>query len=154
MEARNEMTDRLTGKAAIVTGGASGFGAGIVECFLREGARVLIADIDEAAGKAAAEGHRAAGAAAEFRRVDVASGDEVGRAVAACEALFGAVDIMVANAGLGQRPCGLEETDEADFDRQFAVNVKGLFHCAKQVLPEPFQPAPSVLERSEVRPVG
>ena len=129
------MAGRLQDKAAIVTGGASGFGGGIVDCFAREGAKVLVADLDEEGGRAKCEAVAAAGGTALFHRVDVTDGAQVDAMVAACEEAFGAVDVMVANAGLGQRPCPLEETSEESFDLQFAVNVRGVFYCCKAVLP-------------------
>ena len=129
------MTGRLQDKAAIVTGGASGFGSGIVDCFAREGARVLIADLDDESGRAKCEAVAAAGGTAAFRQVDVTDNAQVQAMVAACAEEFGSVDVLVANAGLGQRPCPLEATEDDDFDRQFAVNVRGVFYCCKAVLP-------------------
>lgn len=130
------MAGRLAGKAAIVTGGASGFGAGIARCFTRAGAAVLIADIngDGAADLAAdltAEGGRAAGFA-----MDVTDAGSVQAAIDDCVSRFGAVDVMVANAGLGMRPTPLHDTEEADYDRQFDVNVRGVYHCCRLVLPQ------------------
>jgi NAD(P)-dependent dehydrogenase (short-subunit alcohol dehydrogenase family) len=127
---------RLADKVAIVTGGASGFGGGIVDCFAREGARVLIADLNGAAAEAKAEAVAAAGGEASAFTVDVAKADQVAEMVAACVARYGGLDIMVANAGLGQRPTPLDETSEADYDRQFDVNVKGVFHCCAKALPQ------------------
>ena len=129
------MTGRLAGKAAIVTGGASGFGSGIVEAFAREGAKVLIADLNGETGQAMADEVTGSGGAAAFQQVDVTDESQVQAMVATCVERFGAVDVMVANAGPGQRPCPLEETSDADFERQFAVNVRGVFYCCKHVLP-------------------
>ena len=77
----------------------------------------------------------AAGGVAAFHRVDVTDSAQVADMVAACEDAFGAVDVLVANAGLGQRPCPLEETSDADYDLQFSVNMRGVFYCCKSVLP-------------------
>ena len=129
------MAGRLEGKAAIVTGGASGFGGGIVSCFTREGAKVLVADLDEAGGQTMVEQVRAAGGTAEFCRTDVTDDDQVTAMVEGCLEAYGTVDVLVANAGLGQRPCRLEETSDDNFDLQFAVNVRGVFLCCKRVLP-------------------
>lgn len=129
------MTGRLSNRVAIVTGGASGFGSGIVECFAREGAKVLIGDLDEARGTAMCETVEKSGGIAAFERVDVSRSVEVANLVATCDSLFGGVDIMVANAGLGQRPCPIEDMDEEEYDRIFEVNVKGVYYCAKHVLP-------------------
>lgn len=129
------MAGRLAGKATIVTGGASGFGSGIVMAFAREGARVLIADLNAETGQAMADEVNGSGGTAAFEQVDVTDESQVQAMIAACVEHFDAVDVMVANAGLGQRPCPLEETSDADFERQFAVNVRGVFYCCKHVLP-------------------
>ena len=119
---------RLEGKVAIVTGGASGFGLGIAKCYLDEGAKVLIADIDgaKAEEQATALGENAAG-----HQVDVTDSAAVKYMIEVCVERFGALDIMVANAGLGQRPCPLDETPDEEYDRQFNVNVKGMHFCCK-----------------------
>lgn len=130
------MTGRLQGIAAIVTGGASGFGGGIVDCFAREGARIMIADLNPEAGEAKASAVGAAGGTALFRRTDVTDRADVEGMVADCVEAFGSVDSMVANAGVGQRPCPLAETPEESFDLQFAVNVRGVFYCCAAVLPQ------------------
>ncbi len=122
---------RLEGKIAIVTGGASGFGLGIVECYLNEGAKVLIADID--GGKAAKQAERL-GANAAAHAVDVTDSAAVKGMIDAAVDTFGSLDIMVANAGLGQRPCPLDETPDEEYDRQFSVNVKGMHFCCKHAV--------------------
>jgi 3-oxoacyl-[acyl-carrier protein] reductase len=129
------MAGRLEGMAAIVTGGASGFGSGIARCMAREGAKVLVADMNPDTGAAMAEAIREEGGTAAFQRVDVTDRAQVDAMTAACRAAFGTVDCLVANAGLGQRPSPLLDTSEEEFDRQFAVNVKGVFHCCRSVLP-------------------
>ena len=123
---------RLDGKTAIVTGGASGFGAGIVRKFVSEGARVLIADIDGAAAEAmAAE----IGPAASAVTVDVSNDASVGVMVASAMDRFGRIDILVNNAGIGHRPQPLEGLPEDEFDRLFAVNAKSVYLTARRVVP-------------------
>ncbi len=123
---------RLTGKTAIVTGGASGFGAGIVRKFVAEGARVMIADINgEAAGTLAAE----LGRNALVHKVDVSSGDSVAALAEAALEAFGTLDILVNNAGVTHLPAPLEEISEADFDRVLAVNVKSVYLTARAFVP-------------------
>src|SRR5581483_2368182 len=94
------MVNELAGKVAIVTGGASGLGAGVVEKFVAEGARVMIADLERNRGEdlAAALGHDAA-----FRLTDVSDPEVVGGLVAAAVEMFGRLDVMVNNAGVSSR---------------------------------------------------
>ena len=124
---------RLEGKTAIVTGGASGFGDGIVRKFLAEGARVMIADIN---GEAAAAKAGELGEAAMAQTVDVSSGESVEAMADAALAAFGHVDILVNNAGVSHLPMSLEEVTEADFDRVLAVNVKSVYLTARQLVPD------------------
>jgi 3-oxoacyl-[acyl-carrier protein] reductase len=121
---------RLDGKVAIVTGGASGFGAGIVRKFAGEGARVLVADIN---GDGASALATELGAMAQ--QVDVSSGGSVAAMVAAAYTAFGRLDILVNNAGVSHLPAPLDEISEADFDRVLAVNVKSVYLTAREVVP-------------------
>ncbi|MBY6048248.1 glucose 1-dehydrogenase [Vannielia litorea] len=116
---------RLTGKRAIVTGGGSGFGAGIAAKFAAEGAEVLVTDINaEAAADIAAEiGGRALA-------MDVASLADW----EACVAEAGPVDILVNNAGVTHLPAPMEEVSEEDFDRVAAINMKSIYLSARTVI--------------------
>ncbi|WP_424965133.1 glucose 1-dehydrogenase [Dinoroseobacter sp. S375] len=117
---------RLAEKTAIVTGGGSGFGAGIVRKFAAEGAAVIVADINlQAARDVAAE---FGGIAAE---VDVADGTSV----AALAAAHPAPDIFVNNAGITHLPKPMEEVTEAEFDRVLAVNAKSVYLTARHFVP-------------------
>jgi len=122
----------LAGKAAIVTGGASGFGEGIARRFVAEGARVAIADVNEVAAQAlAAE----LGGSAIAIRADVSRDAEVAALVAQAHGAFGGLDIVVNNAGIGHTPRALETIDEAEFDRLWAVNVKSVYLTARHAAP-------------------
>lgn len=123
---------RLSGKCAIVTGAAQGFGLGIAETFAREGARVAIFDIQgEAAGAAAQKiGQGAIGLAC-----DVSRADSVKAAAAATIEAFGQVDIVVNNAGITHRNQPMLDVGEAEFDRVFAVNVKAIYLMAQALVP-------------------
>jgi len=123
---------RLNGKVAIVTGGGSGFGAGIVRKFVAEGAQVLVADLNvEAANAVATE----VGAAARAMRVDVSDAADVRAMIGAAEVHFGRLDILVNNAGIGHLPQPLEALPEDQFDRLFAVNMKAIYLAMREVVP-------------------
>lgn len=124
------MTGILTGRTAIVTGGGSGFGAGIVERFAAEGARVMVADIDGAA--AAAVASSVDGIACE---VDVSDAGSVAAMAAAAESAFGTLDILVNNAGITHVAGPMEDVEEAMFDRVMAVNNKAVYLAARQFVP-------------------
>ena len=123
---------RLRGKTAIVTGGASGFGAGIVRKFLAEGARVMVADINAPAAE-----HMASelGPDVLAGSVDVSDDRSVGDLAQAALAAFGRVDILVNNAGIGHLPQAMEDVPEAEFDRIFAVNAKSVYLTARHFVP-------------------
>ena len=123
----------LEGKSAIVTGGASGFGAGIVRRFVQEGASVVIADVngDSAEALAAELGDRARGVIA-----DVTVTADVEALIAAAKSFAGGVDILVNNAGIGHTPEPMESLSEETFDRIIDVNVKSIYRTARLVVPE------------------
>jgi 3-oxoacyl-[acyl-carrier protein] reductase len=123
---------RLTGKTAIVTGGASGFGAGIVRRFLQEGAKVMIADIN---GDAATQLAREMGDHALACRVDVSDGASVNAMARAAIEAWGHVDILINNAGITHMPTPLEDVSEDDFDRVFNVNMKSVYLTARALVP-------------------
>lgn len=120
----------LEGKCAIVTGAGSGFGAGIAREFAAQGARVMVADINEDAARAVAA--EIGGTAC---RVDVADGASVAAMAGAAETAFGRVDILVNNAGITHLPALMEDVGEADFDRVFAVNCKSVYLTARALVP-------------------
>ncbi len=123
---------RLKDKVAIVTGGGSGFGEGIVRKFVAEGAKVLVVDRNlEGAERVA----KAAGGAAAAHRADVASGADTHAMIEAAESRFGPLDILVNNAGVSHLPMPTEEVSEDDFDRIVAVNMKAIYLAAKEVVP-------------------
>lgn len=123
---------RLKGKTAIVTGGASGFGAGIVRKFVAEGARVMVVDIH---GDAADVMAQDVGDAAFAHRADVARSDDVAAMADAAFSAFGQLDILVNNAGVTHLPAALDEITEEDFDRVLAVNAKSVYLTATHIIP-------------------
>ena len=123
---------RLKDKVAIVTGGGSGFGAGIVRKFIAEGAQVVVADINL---QAALDIAAAAGPAARALRVDVTHATDVRTMIEAAELHFGRLDILVNNAGMGHLPQPLEGLPEDEFDRLAAVNMKAIYLAMREVVP-------------------
>jgi len=118
------VANELDGKVAVVTGGASGLGRATVERFLAEGARVLIADVEDESGQALAA---TLGPDAFFRRTDVSDPNQVGALVAAAVEKFGGLHVMVNNAGVsGTMHRRFLDDDLADFHRIMAVNVLGV----------------------------
>ncbi|MHA3794029.1 glucose 1-dehydrogenase [Sphingomonas sp. YL-JM2C] len=117
---------RVKGKVTIITGAASGMGASHARLFAREGARVVVADILEAEGRAVVEDIVARGGEAVFERLDISSEADWDRVMDAATARFGPLDILVNNAGL--TGSGVQDVDEiALFDRLIATNLRGPF---------------------------
>lgn len=125
---------RLDGKVAAITGAGSGIGKAIAERFAQQGAKVAVLEIDATAGEAAARELRDAGCDARSFACDVTKDAEVKAAFEAIAQHFGKLDRLVNNAGIGHVGTCLT-TDESDFDRLFAVNVKGVFLCTRAALP-------------------
>jgi len=122
---------RLKNKIAIITGGGSGFGAGIVKKFIQEGAKVVVADINlENAKKVAMD---TGGFAVE---VDVSNSLSFKNMVDKTLEKFGKIEIMVNNAGITHLPHSMENISEAEFDKIFAVNSKSVFFSAKYLVPK------------------
>jgi 3-oxoacyl-[acyl-carrier protein] reductase len=123
---------RLNGKTALVTGAGSGIGKCIAEIYAREGARVALADINGDAAKSAA---RAIGNNAIALACDVSKKADIDLTVEETFAAFGALDILVNNAGATHVNKPVLEIDEPEFDRIFAINVKGVFLACQAVVP-------------------
>ncbi len=122
---------RLKDKVAIITGAGAGIGKAAAEIFVREGARVVVADRDGARAESVAA---ALGDAAMAFQVDVGRSDQVKAMVDAAVARFGRLDILANNAGYGI-PGTVVGTAEEDWDALMAVNLKGVFLCCKYAIP-------------------
>ncbi len=129
------MVIRLDDKVAVVTGAGSGFGAGIASRFAAEGARVVAADINGDAAARIADDIHIAGGTALAVTADVSKGDDMARIVAAAVDEFGALDVLVNNAGTTHKNRPMLEVDEDTYDRVFAVNVKSVYHSAIHAVP-------------------
>ncbi|WP_300534606.1 glucose 1-dehydrogenase [uncultured Mameliella sp.] len=121
---------RLEGKRAIVTGGGSGFGEGIVTRFAAEGAQVVVADINYENARKVAEA-----TGAHPLHSDVSDGSSVRALMALAHEHMGGIDILVNNAGITHLPAPMEEVSEEDFDRVFAVNCKSVYLTARALVP-------------------
>jgi NAD(P)-dependent dehydrogenase (short-subunit alcohol dehydrogenase family) len=124
---------RLKEKVAIITGGGSGFGEVTGHLFAREGAAVMLADINGAAARAVAESINAEGGRAAWAQADVTSSSSVEAMVHVALNNFGRIDILFNNAGVEGFGTVIE-TDEATWDRMFAVHVRGAYLCSKYAI--------------------
>src|SRR5712691_9337769 len=129
------MIMKLEGRVAVVTGGGSGIGAAAALAFAREGARVVVTDVNEAGAKVVLEQIEKAGGQGLALRADVTQAADTQAIVERATAAWGRLDLYFANAGVSQWKNYVEEVAEETFDRIFAVNVKGVWLGAKYALP-------------------
>jgi cyclopentanol dehydrogenase len=125
---------RLTGKVALISGGARGMGAEEARLFAREGARVVLGDVLDAEGKAVEGQIRGAGGEGTYLHLDVTSESDWEAAVATAERLYGKLDVLVNNAGIGGGS-RIEQTTVDEWDRMMAVNAKGVFLGTRAAIP-------------------
>src|SRR5437899_11720873 len=115
---------RFDGRTVIVTGAGSGFGEAIATRFAREGARVVVADVNEESGRRVASAIAAEGGTARFVRTDVSRSAEVKAMIDLALSAFGGPDALFNNAGLPHRPMPLWEPPEEEYEREFATDVR------------------------------
>lgn len=132
------METGLQGRCALITGAASGIGYAIGKALAREGVRVVVADVNEAAGRSAAAQIAELGVGARFVACDVADEASVEAAIGSVVEIEGHLDLMVNNAGIIAPTAPLIETQAADWDRNYTVNLRGVFfgvkHAARAML--------------------
>ncbi|WP_290811025.1 SDR family NAD(P)-dependent oxidoreductase [Halovivax sp.] len=125
---------RLEDKTAVVTGAASGIGRATAERFAREGARVIVTDVDDDGGEAVVDEIESAGGEAGFRKLDVTDAEGFHAVVDDVADEFG-LDVIVNNAGTGHPSAAIEDTDESMRDFVIDVNVKGVWNGCHAALP-------------------
>ena len=129
------MAGRLTGKVALISGGATGAGGAASQLFAAEGARVAVMDINAEAGQAVVDAIVRSGGEAAFFHADVAQRAQVDQAVAAASAHFGTISVLFNHAGTIIVKPFLDTSDE-DYDRLMDINVKSMFMVTRAVLPQ------------------
>ena len=133
------VTPRLAGKVAIVTGAASGIGRASAIRFAREGARVVIADINTSGGEHTAASIEQAGGEARFSYCDVSDSENVQQVVDDVVTSFGRIDILFANAAYLDELFAVAETSEEVWERHIGVTLTGVYLCCKYVIPHMIQ---------------
>jgi meso-butanediol dehydrogenase/(S,S)-butanediol dehydrogenase/diacetyl reductase len=124
----------MQGKLVVVTGAGNGIGRGTARLFSKEGAIVVLVDVDEAAGHDTQREITQEGGQALFLQVDVSRSEEVAKMAETVLKLHGHIDVLFANAAV-QLSCPAADTEEQDWDRLHAINLKGVFLCCKHVIP-------------------
>lgn len=125
--------NRVKDKVAIVTGGAMGIDAATCMLLAREGAKVAVTDLEDARKLARKINKR--GGEAEYWRLDVSREKQVAKVFAEIQERFGRIDVLVNNAGIAGANKPTDQITEKEWDKLFAVNVKGVFFCTKHVIP-------------------
>jgi NAD(P)-dependent dehydrogenase (short-subunit alcohol dehydrogenase family) len=129
------MAGQVAGKVALVTGGASGIGRAISELLASEGASVIVTDVDELKGPDVVAGIKKSGGEAVFLHQDVTSEPRWAEVIGEIERRFGRLDVLVANAGIGIGAPSIVDMSLADWRRQTAINLDGVFLSVKYSLP-------------------
>jgi len=126
---------KLANKVAIITGAGSGFGRASAVLFAKEGAKVVVADINDAGGKETVETIKSNGGEAIFVHTDVSKSSDAENLIKTAKDKFGKIDILFNNAGVPQHPMSVENLDESLWDRVHSVNIKGIFLTTKYAFP-------------------
>jgi NAD(P)-dependent dehydrogenase (short-subunit alcohol dehydrogenase family) len=148
------METELHGRSALITGGASGIGQAIALALAGAGARVVIADLNDDAGSAAAAAIVERGRRARAIPCDVADEASVAAAVQSVVSIEGQLDIMVNNAGIAGPPAPLVDSPAADWDRMYAINLRGVFFGVKHAARAMLQSGGSIVNIASVAGMG
>jgi len=140
------MSGLLAGRSALVTGAASGIGRATATAFAREGARVMLADVDEGAGRDAVRAIEAAGFEARFQPTDVTREDAVRALVEATVSAFGGLDCAVNNAAITPDILPIAEADMAVFDKVLNVDLRSVMLCMKYEIPAMLAAGPGTID--------
>ena len=127
---------RLADKVAIITGASSGIGRSTAYLFAKEGAKLVVADIDNAGGEGVVSNIKTKGGEAIFVHTDITLASEIKALVRIVKNKFDKIDILFNNAGITAGDTLVEEIDESSWDRTYDVNVKGIFLATKYIVPE------------------
>lgn len=141
---------RLENKTAIITGGGSGIGRAAALRFSLEGAQVMVADINEETGRETVQMIERNGGTAEFQRVDVTSPEDIEQLVKKTVDIFGKLDIMVNNAGIGHAEAKIPDVPVEDWDRVVDVCMKSVFLGMKYAIPEMIENGGSIINTASV----
>src|SRR5262245_50548287 len=148
------MDTGLHGRVALITGAASGIGKAIALALAGEGVRVVVADMNESAGRASAAQLGKLGNGVRFVGCDVTDEAAVEAAVGSALEIEGRLDIMVNNAGIITPPASLIESSAADWDRHFAVNLRGVFFGVKHAARAMLQSGGCIINMASVAGMG
>lgn len=125
----------VTDKRIVVTGGASGIGAASSRLLAERGAKVVVSDINVEAGTALVAEINATGATSYFIKTDVSDAGQVSNLVSFAVDSMGGVDVMINNAGVDHTPAPMTDIPQADFDRNIAINLTGVWFCMRSIIP-------------------
>ncbi|MEM2958467.1 MAG: SDR family oxidoreductase [Candidatus Jordarchaeaceae archaeon] len=146
---------RLKGKVAIVTGASSGIGEATAKLFAKEGAKVVVADIEPNLGRKVVEQIQKKGGTAVQVVVDVSKADQAKGMIDKCMSTFGKLDVLFNNAGIEGPEGPLWENEEEDWNRVIDVNLKSIFLCCKYAVPQMMRTGGSIINTaSELGLVG